>query len=325
MPCSILRVIPDPDRDSSVPAPTPEDVLLYTGALAMLLGEPPHASLDSTRHPPSWLAPLEVGELVTVLGQPTDVRSGNRVLLDDRSGPVEVVVTPEDLPGILRRMRGREPASLIARVISLTPGFMADVGLVADGVNLLCVHLERVGDPNNHRLIPAEKAQTILDLKAKIEQDPELRPIEKDVLRRRMLAMAGEIIESAGDLEPVTSSSPFAETIEFVTTAPDGAAQSVRVTVCETDAGAPLYVEQLLTGKIDRPGGMPVRVWVEVRDHPFRTFLMAESALRLYARRARREHSRILADHDRYEGDEPESAPDLPLAVTSDLSREERP
>lgn len=285
MPASFLY------RDSDVGSNAENIIPLVvkTGALALVLGQEAHPSLPAEDLPPPSVGHLPDGHLVTLYAQPTDVLGGNRVLFDDGSGPAKLVVPPPDLVGVIAAMRGHRPVSLIARMSRpdspIDPNWWGEPALVAVYV---APGVERARDDYRiSGLISIGDAQSILD-RERDRKEPE--PVCD------AHGVAGCIECSVAD--PEDTMPAYRESVEWVVR-PGRAGrnphpeQRARVTTTSDVDGERVVVERLVTGRCDTAFGAigPARdrIWVEVEDPIVRGALMAEAALRLYARQARHE------------------------------------
>lgn len=273
MPASLLYR----DSDAGSNAENIIPLFLKTGALAIVLGQERHPSLADEDLPPASVGNLPDGHLVTLYAQPTDVLGGNRVLFDDGSGPAKLVVPPPDLVGVIAAMRGRRPVSLIARVSR--PDSPADPNWWGEPA-LVAVHVD-------HRLvgvIDIRTAQQILDRERARKESP-LGP-ECDAH-----GVAGCVECSVPD--PEDTMPAFAEEVEWVTRAGSRRGrreERARVSIASNVDGERVRVERLRFGSLRAdPHGTMVAVWIVVEDDAERAALMAEAALRLYARQARHE------------------------------------
>lgn len=247
---------------------------LRTGALAVLVGMPAHPALADSERPPAD-AVLRPGSLVTIYAQPTDINPGNLALLDDGSGPVDCYVDPTRLSAVIRAMRHREPVSIIAKY--------------NEDHSLQCQELI---DPPGGLISVADAGAIVERMVAKRIRDRELpRCDAHDV--------AGCIECSVPD--PEDEMPGYREEVEWVTRRGGRARpeERARVQVSSDVDGECAVVERLIHVTLERDAFRTrTPAWVPVDDPAERAALMAEAALRLYARTRRHDQRATITAAD---------------------------
>jgi hypothetical protein len=262
-------------------------------ARSALLEAMPARQLEEQRTLADRLGPLVVDELVPIFARVTDVLGGNLVLFDDGSGPIAVVMAPGDTARAISAMRAERDMSIIARAYTVDDETWARTRAVmgvdvADGagVSLDCVLVI----PGAHQLVDAgPAAQALLDRLTERAAAPvgDMRVCDTH-------GIAGCIECAVAD--PDDSLPGYREEVEWVTRRGGRSRREERARVrvtSEIEEGERVDVERLVHVVLERdPYRTYTPAWIAVDDPAERTALMAEGALRLYARQRRHEQPR---------------------------------